>query len=241
MLIEKILNYKFLQKIRNKDCGQNITSVSKTEDKNSNKYNVNQTSPIKSVPVEVLKANYINSLEEYEKIKEIPIKERASNETINASLYKSRNKTHPSFQIRIGDKVAGYMKMDCISGLPFGMKNTCVGNDAVIPCISDLRTILGSEYSGIGTALVKEAIRTSKKNGAQGSLWLYSMEGFEKNKSSYRRGENPLPFYFKLGFRANDDLIDNMIIKAIKKNKPKDLPPMCILFLTPEAADNLIG
>ena len=80
--------------------------------------------------------------------------------------------------------------------------------------------------------LINAAINESKKRGKNGSLWLKTEKGYAHSLSDYRKNENPIPFYYKLGFRSMDKEMDSFIKRCIKTSNYFSLPPSEILLLS---------
>ena len=82
---------------------------------------------------------------------------------------------------------------------------------------------------------VNAAIEESKSRGKNGSLWLTSETGYASSYSDYRKNENPIPFYYKLGFKSLNPKRDSYIRECIEKSQFNMLPSSEVLILTSEA------
>ena len=102
-----------------------------------------------------------------------------------------------------------------------------------------MRTLKGEQYAGIGSALLSVAVDESKKYGRKGALWLVSEEGYARTYSAYRRNESPIPFYYKLGFKALDKKVDQIIKEGINSSNYNKLPRSVVLLLPSSKADYL--
>ena len=134
------------------------------------------------------------------------------------------------YELYIGRKRIGFMDMETFSPPPK------MYNDDPYQTYSEIRHIRsldGDKYKGIGTTLINLAINESEKNGNKGAIWLLSEKGYQWAASKYRRQENPIPFYYKLGFRAPSD-IDKENENLIKKRQFDDIKDKQILILKPE-------
>ena len=143
------------------------------------------------------------------------------------------------FKLTVGKDVAGFLNMEINSLIPEdGFLVTTSSNYQ--PEIKHLRSILGEKYSGIGTELIKVALQESFNRGKDGNLWLETETGFGSYCSDYRSGENPIPFYYKLGFESPKTSEHYYIKRCIEKEAYRSLPDNAILMLTPEARDDML-
>ncbi|MDD3236952.1 MAG: hypothetical protein PHV37_02500 [Candidatus Gastranaerophilales bacterium] len=106
--------------------------------------------------------------------------------------------------------------------------------------IRHLRSLMGDKYLGIGSALVKAAFSISNKKGCANPLWLEAEKGYAKTLAPYRSDENPIPFYYKLGFEAFDDREDDYIKSCFANGALNMLPESCQLMLSDEAKEKWI-
>ncbi len=90
-----------------------------------------------------------------------------------------------------------------------------------------------SRYKGIGTELIKSAVRESIRNGYNGRLILSAANGYA----------SPVPFYYKCGFRFEDEDA-NKSMEEFLRSKSKNLPSSLshgIMYLSEEKAKELVG
>ena len=90
-----------------------------------------------------------------------------------------------------------------------------------------------SRYKGIGTELIKSAVRESIRNGYKGRLILSAANGYA----------SPVPFYYKCGFRFEDEDA-NKSMEEFLRSKSKNLPSSLshgIMYLSEEKAKELVG
>ena len=90
------------------------------------------------------------------------------------------------------------------------------------------------KYKGIGSELVKQAVKESQKRGYEGRTCLNT------STTKPEKG-SPIPFYYKLGFECTNKEKDKLIKEAIKHGKK--IPPSCeavTLFLPQKAINNLL-
>ena len=196
--------------------------------------NKHQNNNLVQLPLNTLKANFCPSFGKYRKVADVYLKDKETGESVKASLQREYVGDFVSFKLMHRNEEAGYLDMDCGAVFP---ENSYVlpEIDNVIPRVCHVRSLLGDKYHGIGTALINAAVNESRKAGEKGYLWLQSEKGYAHSLSRYRRGENPIPFYYKLGFRAIDKNTDKFIKFCLEKSKYSELPDTAILLLTPEA------
>ena len=124
---------------------------------------------------------------------------------VKASLRKEQTGDFISFQIITGrKKEAGFLHMDID---PFETRGEYIPKNKKgqsLPKVSHLRSIEGDKYKGIGTTLINAAINESLRAGKNGALYLKAETGYGSCYSDYRKNESPIPFYYKIGFRAED-------------------------------------
>lgn len=90
-----------------------------------------------------------------------------------------------------------------------------------------------SKYKGIGTELIKSAVRESIRNGYNGRLILSAANGYA----------SPVPFYYKCGFRFEDEGA-NESMEEFLRSKSKNLPSSLshgIMYLSEEKAKELVS
>ena len=220
---------------------QNVYSVSKyNQPKTLN--NISQSQVVK-VPVDSLKANFLPSFGQ-KKDEKVVIYDRKTGEEVLATVKKqSVCDEYYMFKLCVGRKVVGKMNMMMNADCPLYNDDWPPYANPVekktFPQILDIRTYEGDKYSNIGTALVDLAIEQSVKAKHKGALWLESCKGYDSESSAYRSGENPIPFYYKLGFRAADE-DDKKIRAALKKGDYENLPSDIILHLSVDDAQRRI-
>lgn len=183
---------------------------------------------------ENVKANFLPSFGIARKVGKAEIIDRETGEPILADVKRDTVGSYVTFNLNLGRKSLGFLTMNCDSIYPVAEHVITLPTDN-IPKVVNLRTIEGEKYSGIGTALIKTAIQESYNNKSYGNLWLNAEKGYERNLSPYRSNENPIPFYYKMGFRSPDEELDKFIKKCIQDNKIRRLPDTATLLLTTEA------
>lgn len=197
----------------------------------------NDVIPITKIPLNSIKANFVPNFGKYRKVKDIKLLDRDTEMLVRASLVKDSIGDYSSYKIMVGRKEAGYMDMDTASFFPrsaFPQYNYL--NE--IPEVKHLRSLMGDRFYGIGTELINTAIEESIKKGKGGRLWLSAEQGYASNYSTYRQDENPIPFYYKLGFRAIDDKYDKVIKDALEKQEYEKLPEEATLVLSAQGLYN---
>ncbi len=226
----------------------NIMRISPVNNINSNLlkpliYNTSSTSTVhKTVsnkltpPVDAIKSKYCLSFGKFKKIGNVVLQDRQTGDNVLASLKREKyGKDYVSYKVFVKNEEAGYMDMNLSSVFPEDNNYVVTEPDNVIPEIQHLRSLSGEKYSGIGTALVNAAVQESVKRGKGGCLWLTTESGYAWSLSRYRANENPIPFYYKLGFKAVDAKTDKFINQCLEKTKYNMLPDSVLLLLTPEA------
>lgn len=200
------------------------------------KYTNNQKNKLNNnIPSSVYKANFMPAFGKYRKIKEVQLTDKRTEEPVTASLVKDSIGDYSMYKIMLNRKEAGFMDVNNDSILPeIGCLSTEPDNN--IPEVRHLRSVLGDKYYGIGTELIKAAVEESEKKGKNGALWLTAEKGYASTYSKYRSNENPIPFYYKLGFRALDENLDNEIKKILQTGNYRALPPSAVLILSSQDA-----
>jgi GNAT superfamily N-acetyltransferase len=205
------------------------------------KPDLNNVLAMNKLSANTIKSNFCPSFGIAKKEFDVQLKERNTGKAILGTLKKEHIGNTYVYKLLVGREEAGFMYLNLDSILP-EEEYVTTEPDSDIPQISRLRSLRGDKYSGIGSTLVSAAVRESKKRGKNGSLWLVAEKGFAKDYSEYRSDENPIPFYYKLGFVAVDKKTDNLIKNCIDEIDKKDykaykmLPDSAILLLTTEAA-----
>jgi GNAT superfamily N-acetyltransferase len=184
------------------------------------------------------KANFLPSFGKYRKISDVMLREKGTGKYVSAELKRDRyGNDFFSYKIFVKGQEAGYMDLCCESLYP--EEDYLVPEpDNILPEIKHLRSLLGDKYEGIGTTLVNAAIDESKSRGKNGSLWLTAETGYASSFSNYRKDENPIPFYYKMGFRSLDPKTDKYIQECLQKSQIGMLPKSEVLILTSEAVKN---
>ena len=211
----------------------NSYSCLKQESSYSPKKDIKSTE--KKAPLYALQANFMPAFGRFRKVKNVVLMNRDTLMPQRAEIVRDRAGDFLFYKLMINRKEAGYMNMDCDSVFPED-DYVLTEPDNHIPKILEIRSLMGETYSGIGTELIKEAVEESRRRGKGGALWLHSVKGYGRTESEYRKNENPIPFYYKMGFIAPDKKVDKRIRENIKNNKFKALPNSAIMLLTSEAA-----
>lgn len=201
-----------------------------------NLYSLSSSIKQYDIPSFALKANYIPNFGKYRKVANITLTNKDTEMPVLASLRKEQTGDFISFQISTKrNKEDGFlhMNLDPISTRgEFKPKNR---NGESIPEVTHLKSINGETYKGIGTCLINAAINESLKAGKNGELFLKAETGYGSFYSDYRKDESPIPFYYKMGFRAVDPNVHSLIKECIKKAEYDKLPPSALLILTEDA------
>ncbi|MBE7704293.1 MAG: GNAT family N-acetyltransferase [Cyanobacteria bacterium SIG29] len=197
----------------------------------SNSISSQQKKSENKIPSSAYKANFLPSFGKYKRIANIPLLNKKTNNYVNASLLKEEVGDYSCFKIMVGSREAGYLNMNCDAIFPEN-GYLCPELDNNIPEIKQIRSLLGDEYYGIGTALINAAVDESEKKGKDGAVWCVASKGYARTFSPYRANENPIPFYYKLGFRSLDNDIDKLIKKSISSGNHYDLPDSTVLILS---------
>lgn len=185
-----------------------------------------------SLSNEAIKANFTPSFKSSE-TKIISLKDRETNKDVEMKLTKISIGDYTSFKIHtMKNKEAGFLRLKSRNI----MKEDLTLTDEMPPVILELRSLAGDKYKGIGTTLINEAIKESDKLGKGGCLWLRSLKGFGSSMSKYRSDENPIPFYYKMGFVSIYKSVDEQIRNCLANDNISDLPNDVILVLKPEVA-----
>ncbi len=183
---------------------------------------------------ENIKAYFLPSFGNLRTVGQVVLTDRNTKEDVLATLKRDMyGSTGFLYEIYDGHKKAGYMDMDLYS--PFLDDSLMDENeDTCLPEIIHLRSLMGDKYEGIGSALVNCAIEESKKHKKDGCVWLVAEQGFARGLSDYRKNENPIPFYYKLGFKTLGPTRDKEIRKCLETHRYNMLPSTEILILTAE-------
>ncbi len=191
-------------------------------------------------PVDCLKAKFIPSFGKMKTVGEAVIYDRKTKEPVQATVKKDHYyNEYLIYHLFVGKKKVGEMTMMMHADLPDYYDDRLSDEDFIedktVPQVMSLRTIEGEKYSNIGTSLIGLAIDESMKTEHKGAIWVDSCKGYDKLSSPYRSGENPIPFYYKLGFRAIDGQ-DVKIRELLSKGDYENLPSLAFLHLSVDAA-----
>ncbi len=191
----------------------------------------NDITSVNNLPSSCVKANFLPSFGRSQKIRKVKLLDLAKKEMVKGTIYSEKMDDLTRFNIEVRGQELGYMYVkfdeaifpeeDMVLPEPY--------ND--IPEIVYLRTLLGDKYKGVGSALIATAIDYSEKQGKKGCLWLKTKKGYAKSLSPYRSDENPIPFYYKVGFKSLDERTDSYIKSCLKSSNYKKLPEKTVLFL----------
>lgn len=207
----------------------------KSKDKALNKNTIiqNNYSPYSA---ENVKANFLPSFDGLKKVGTTAVKDRITGQYVPADIKKEKIGDYTTFVITVNKKKAGYleMKANCVVPEDDFMLTTQTN---CFPRITHLRSLMGERYAGIGTALIKTAIQESYNTGNCGNLWLYAERGYARTLSPYRADENPIPFYYKVGFESPIEKKNEEFKRNIENGKYKKLPDIALLVLNEERRD----
>ena len=217
-------------KLFNNYSSQTIKPCKKENDKEFSSKN-SQILSINNVPTNCIKANYLPNFGKYKKVADITLIDKDTERPVRASLRKERTGDFISFEITTGRKdQAGFLHMDLepedIYQIPQNK------NGETIPEVTHLCSIKGDKYKGIGTTLIRAAINESLKENKNGALFLHAETGYGKGYTNHRKDESPIPFYYKMGFKAFYEMIDSLIQDCLNKADYENLPPSALLILS---------
>ena len=183
-----------------------------------------------SLPASVYKANFAPSFGKYRKVKDIFLQNKDTEMNTRAALMKETIGDSVSFKVVVNREDAGYLDMKCDAIFPED-EFLCSEPDNNIPEVRHIRSLLGDRYYGIGTELMNAAVNESIVRGKGGSLWLKTEKGYARTLAKHRQDENPIPFYYKLGFRSLDEKLDAFIKCCINHGSYGMLPESAVLIL----------
>ena len=186
-----------------------------------------------TLPASVYQANFAPSFGKYRRVKDVFLMNKDTEMNVRASLMKDTVGDSVFYKVMVGREEAGYLDLDCDSVFPED-DFLCDEPDNNIPQVRHIRSLLVDRFSGIGTELINAAVNESIIRGKGGSLWLKAEKGFARTLSNYRKDENPIPFYYKLGFKSLDPELDEQIRKNIAANNINALPEQALLILPSE-------
>ncbi|MBQ3642795.1 hypothetical protein II906_12860 [bacterium] len=190
---------------------------------------------------ENLKANFITFKGNFRILEDVVLYDKVEKKYVKASMQMREDGNLEEYQIIKGNDKLGYMYMnpkaeiieEISNETRYGLKDT-----DKIAKIAKLRSIEGDRYSGIGTQFVKKAIERSLSLGQMGAVGVTACRYFDTAASDYRKNDSPIPFYYKMGFKAADSVINDAINIALDFNM-QDLFPRCaFLVLTPKNVRN---
>ncbi len=184
---------------------------------------------------ENIKANFMPSFGFSKKVGKANIIERNTGRVVEADVRRDVMGPFVTYNLNLGRKELGFLVMDRDTIYPEPQHVITFPTDN-IPKVLNLRTIEGEKYSGIGTALIKSAVNESFNNNSYGTLWLTAEKGYEKNRSPYRSDENPIPFYYKIGFKSPDRSQDAYIRECLEKKEYGKLPNIAVLIFSPKTS-----
>lgn len=183
---------------------------------------------------ENIKANFSPAFNGYRKVGRAVIIDRETNNPVYADIRKEKIGDYISLKLMAGREEAGFLDMCCKSVFP-EKNNVLTLPSNTFPEIQHIRSIMGDKYSGIGTALVKTALQESWNNDGYGNIWLKTEKGYARTYSPYRSNENPIPFYYKLGFESPNKDTNDYIKTCLAKKQYSKLPASTVLILTDKA------
>ncbi len=222
----------FLNTISARSSVQNPLKVDKS----------NQGVSYATVSSECVKAKFLPSFGQMKKVGEITIYDRKTKEPVIATVKKDHYyNEYLIYHLFAGKTKVGEMTMRMHADLPdndFPSDDEQPVKKKTVPQVMTLRTIEGEKYSNIGTSLIGLAIDESMKTEHKGAIWVDSCKGYDQLSSPYRSGENPIPFYYKLGFRAVDGQ-DEIIRELLEKGDYEKLPVIAFLRLSADDARKL--
>ncbi len=193
---------------------------------------INSQKPnIYSAPYFAYRANYLPSFGKFKKYKEIQMYNKETGKIDKKTIVRDTIGDFVMFKVMSGQEELGYLHMDCDSVFKED-KFLSMEPDNNIPEITHLRSLRGDKYYGIGTSLIDVAIEESKKRGKKGALWCKTEQGYAYSLSPHRQNENPIPFYYKMGFKSPDGMIDSLIKRSLSSSNYALLPESTVLLLS---------
>lgn len=214
----------------------NIVFPAVSSSKITRESNVARNTSYSAIPLAVYQANFAPSFGKYKKVKDVSVIDKKSQQPVRAALLRDVDGSSVSYKLVSGRTELGYMHMNCNSIFKED-KYLCPEPDNNIPEITHIRSLEGDKYYGIGTNFINAAVEESLKRGKRGCVWCYAEQGYAAALSSYRKYENPIPFYYKMGFKSLDPQIDALIQRGIQTNNLGLLPEATTLILTSEDSD----
>ncbi len=185
---------------------------------------------------EHIRANFCPSFGAYKIINKVYLTDKKTGESVKATIKKdSFGDDDIAYKLMVGRKEGGFLdlKFNTENKKKFDAENKDENTQGPFPEVVHLRSLLGNKYRGIGSALLETAIEESKKRGNGGALFLISCKGYAYAASKYRSNENPIPFYYKFGFRSCNEEEDKQIKKCLENSDYESLPALTYLELKP--------
>lgn len=208
--------------------------VSKPISANNSKIKHEQVSETKSytnIPSSAYKANFMPSFGKFKKLKDVPMYNKETGMYENKTIMREVIGDYVMLKMMSGREEIGYLHMNCDSVFKED-KFLLPEPDNNIPEITHLRSLRGDKYYGIGTALIDTAVDESIRRGKGGALWCTTEQGYAHSLSAHRKNENPIPFYYKMGFKSPDFMIDALIKKSLDSGNLGLLPESTVLLLS---------
>ncbi len=189
-----------------------------------------------SLESEVSCGGFSPSFGRFKEVKKIILKEKESGNNTVASLKREEKKEDETIDYKIfkNNEEAGYIRININPEFADNDPISIQGKYQYTPEVKYLRSLLGNKYSGIGTALIEAAKNESKSLGQGGALFTFAVLGFASKASEYRSMENPIPFYYKMGFRAETEKENEIIVNCLKNGDYNSLPEEAYLYLPKE-------
>ena len=179
-----------------------------------------------------IKAIYCPNFGKEKKIKETDLIDQKTGKMVKAKVYRDTSSITEHYYIRKNGEELGYMNLYCPKRN--NDKDYEYTYPDYLPEVKSIRSLKGDEYEGIGTQLIKCAIERSEERGYGGELVLSAEQGYAINLSPYRSDENPIPFYYKLGFQAVEEDEDAMCRALLAREDYNSLPLFEDMILTSE-------
>ena len=215
---------------------QNFSNISREESNIKSPFLGEKDNSV--LPAYAYKANFLPSFGKFKTVQNLTILNRDTGRTVNASLQKETIGEFLMFKLLVNKEEVGFMNLSRDAIFEEGDFILPEPNNN-IPKVTHIRTLKGDKYAGIGSALLSVAVEESKKCGRNGALWLFADSGYARTYSAYRKNENPIPFYYKLGFVSLDTDIHNKITNALASGDYDKLPNSALLVLPSANAEHL--
>ncbi len=224
------------------NVNQRIIISKNTPHKNSiNTMPSAQKKEYSNISAENIKANFVPSFGRYWRMNDVPIIDQDNGKTISAQILRQRKRWGNiyNYVLAVNNDYEGFMNIDSKAIFPEFDDLLLTDFDNNIPQITYMFTKYGNKdkYKGIGSNLIRQAIFLSQSLGKNGSLWLNSQILYDSSIPSYKKILNPLPFYYKVGFRSPFEDIDNSIKTIMEEEDYTKLPDEALLILSPQDAN----